>query len=77
MDTLTLSTPLLGWSLPALLLIVALALALPAVWGADVDAIMRTVEQLMHGVRVGGVKLTGIAEVFNTFNFAQYTHNTF
>ena len=25
---------------------------------------------------VGGVKLTGIAEVFNTYNYARYNYNT-
>ena len=39
-------------------LVVALALLLPAAWGADTDAIQRTLEQLMHGVKIGNVTLS-------------------
>jgi small-conductance mechanosensitive channel len=38
--------------------VVALALLLPAAWGADTDAIQRTLEQLMHGVKIGNVTLS-------------------
>jgi small-conductance mechanosensitive channel len=39
-------------------LVVVLALLLPAAWGADTDAIQRTLEQLMHGVKIGNVTLS-------------------
>ena len=39
-------------------LVVVLALLLPAAWGADTDAIQRTLEQLLHGVKIGNVTLS-------------------
>src|SRR5262249_24022886 len=32
--------------------------------------------RLAKDVRLGKVKVTGIAEVFNVYNYAQYTYNT-
>jgi small-conductance mechanosensitive channel len=41
-----------------LLLVVLLGIAVPAAWGVDIDAIMRTFGQLLHGVKVGGVTIS-------------------
>jgi small-conductance mechanosensitive channel len=41
-----------------LFLLVALAFLIPAAWGVDIDAILRAMEQLLLGVRVGGVTIS-------------------
>lgn len=39
-------------------MVLALCIALPAVWNADIDAILRGFGQLLHGVKIGGVTLS-------------------
>ncbi len=41
-----------------LILVVSLAIAIPAAWGVDTDAILDGMGQLMRGVRVGGVTIS-------------------
>jgi potassium efflux system protein len=41
-----------------LILVALLALAIPATWGVDTDAILQGFGQLLHGVRVGGVTIS-------------------
>jgi small-conductance mechanosensitive channel len=41
-----------------LVLLVLLAIAIPAAWGVDVDAILDGMGQLLRGVRVGGVTIS-------------------
>jgi potassium-dependent mechanosensitive channel len=41
-----------------LLLVMLLAIAIPAAWGVDTDAILDGMGQLMRGVRVGGVTIS-------------------
>jgi len=41
-----------------LLLVVLLSIAVPAAWGVDIDAIMHTFGQLLHGVKIGGVTIS-------------------
>lgn len=41
-----------------LFLVLALAFLIPASWGVDTDAILRTLDQLLHGVQVGGVRIS-------------------
>ncbi len=41
-----------------LVLVIALAFLLPASWGVDMDAILQTMEHLLHGVRIGGVTIS-------------------
>jgi len=41
-----------------LVLVLFLAVAIPAAWNVDMDAIMRGFGQLLHGVQVGGVTIS-------------------
>ena len=41
-----------------LALVLLLALAIPAAWGVDVDAVLDGGSQLLHGVRIGGVTIS-------------------
>jgi potassium-dependent mechanosensitive channel len=41
-----------------LVLVLFLAIAIPAAWNVDMDAIMRGFGQLLHGVQVGGVTIS-------------------
>jgi potassium-dependent mechanosensitive channel len=41
-----------------LLLVAFLAVAIPAAWSVDVDSITRGFDQLMHGVKLGGVTIS-------------------
>ncbi len=41
-----------------IVLVIVLVLAIPTVWGADTDAGLRAMEQLLYGIKVGGVTIS-------------------